>query len=478
MTTTLPDRTTHRPATASRHPLGRRARQDAVVRSGAVATLWLSLLLVTYWWMADRGLQDLGGRASGLTSIGRLSGLVASVLLLVQVLLMARVPLLEAAFGQDRLARLHRLVGFTSFNLMLLHIVTITWGYAAGSLLRLPATLWDLSVNYAGMLLAVAGTLCLCMVVVTSIRAARRRLRYESWHLLHLYAYLGVGLALPHQLWTGQQFVSSPAKTVFWWTAWGMTAAAVVLWRVGLPLWRNARHQLRVSSVVPEAAGVVSVHVTGRRLNRLRAEPGQFFAWRFLGRAGMSRANPYSLSAAPDGRSLRITVRTVGDGSASLATLRPGTRVLVEGPYGRLSPRARSRRAVALIGAGVGITPLRALAEGLDYAPGQAIVLHRYTTEPLFAPEFDALSRARGLQVLDLPGRRRSAESWLGSRLGDGARLPAQVDDLAALRHWVPDIAERDVYVCGPAAWTALVERSLADAGLAPDHLHLETFAW
>ena len=118
--------------------------------------------------------------------------------------------------------------GFTSFSLMLAHIVTITWGYAAGELARTPATLWDLTVNYPGMLLAAAGTACLVMVVITSIRAARRRLRYESWHLLHLYAYLGVGLALPHQLWTGQQFTGSPARTVFWWTAWALTVATVL----------------------------------------------------------------------------------------------------------------------------------------------------------------------------------------------------------------------------------------------------------
>ena len=87
------------------------------------------------------------------------------------------------------------------------------------------------------MLLALAGTLCLVMVVVTSVRAARRRLRYESWHLLHLYAYLGVGLALPHQLWTGQEFLASPAATVYWWTLWGAAAGAVLVCRVGLPLY-------------------------------------------------------------------------------------------------------------------------------------------------------------------------------------------------------------------------------------------------
>jgi ferredoxin-NADP reductase/DMSO/TMAO reductase YedYZ heme-binding membrane subunit len=469
MTTLFPNASSR--LSGTRSDLFRRARIDAGVRLAALGTIWLSILLVAYWWLADRGLQDLTGWATGLTSLGRITGLVASVLLLAQVLMMARVPALERAFGQDRLARLHRLVGFTSFNLMLAHVVTITWGYAVGDLTRTPATLWDLTVNYPGMLLAGAGTACLFMVVLTSIKAARRRLRYESWHLLHLYAYLGVGLALPHQLWTGQQFIDSPAKTAFWWTAWALSAAAVLVWRVGRPLLLNLRHQLRVTSVTDEGDGLWSVQLTGRRLDRLPVEAGQFLNWRFLDRAGWTRANPYSLSAAPDGRSLRITVQGVGDGSTRTRALVPGTRALIEGPYGRLSARARTRRKVALIGAGVGITPLRAMAEGLSYAAGEAIFIERFTTRPLFARELDTLAHQRGLQVLRLPGHRRHPGSWLGDGIG-------RADDLTALLFWIPDVADRDVYVCGPEYWTDLVRQTLVAAGLPPDRLHLETFAW
>jgi predicted ferric reductase len=459
------------PHAAGGTPIAHRARIDHAVRLASISALWLSLLLVTYWWAGDLGVQDLTGWASGLTSVGRLSGLVASVLLLAQVVLMARVPVLERAYGQDRLAHMHRLVGFTSFNLMLLHIVTITWGYAAGQLARTPATLWDLTVNYPGMLLAAAGTAGLFMVVLTSVRAARRRLRYESWHLMHLYAYLGVGLALPHQLWTGQQFTDSPAKAVFWWTAWIATAIAVLVWRVGRPLWLNLRHRLRIASVSEEGEGIWSIRLTGRSLDRLPVEAGQFFVWRFLGRAGWTRANPYSLSAAPDGRSLRITVQSVGDGSSASRALVPGARAIVEGPFGRLGARARTRPRVALIGAGVGTAPLRALAEGLPYAPGEAIFLERFTSRPLFSEEINALRDQRGLQVLRVPGHRRAPGSWLGDGVG-----PA--DDLTALRYWIPDVAERDVYLCGPKNWTDLVERTLAAAGVPPARLHIETFAW
>lgn len=467
MTLLQPPAAPPRPAPA----LGVRARRDGGVRLAAGSTLWLSLLLVTYWWITGGGITDLGGWASGLESLGRITGLTSAVLLLAQVVLMARVPVLERAFGQDELARLHRVVGFTSFNLMLAHLVTITWGYAGGSLTATPRTLWGLVVDYPGMLLATAATLCLVMVVVTSVRAARRRLRYESWHLMHLYAYLGVGLAIPHQLWTGADFTSSTGRQVFWWGAWAASAGAVLVWRVGLPLWRNLRHDLRVAAVVPQGPGVVSVHVTGRDLHRLPVEAGQFFTWRFGGRPGRTRANPYSLSAAPDGRSLRITVQSVGDGSASLAALTPGSRVWVEGPYGRLSPRPRSRQRVLMIGAGVGIAPLRSLAEGLPYAPGDALLLYRTTSEPLFVDELTALSRDRGLQVWGLPGRRRGADSWLGS----GVDAPT---DLAALTAWVPDVADRDVYLCGPRGWTDLVVRDLRAAGVPEHHIHLETFGW
>jgi predicted ferric reductase len=459
------------PVRAASSPSIARARLDAGIRLAAGSALWLGLLLVAYWWTVGGGITDLTSWTTALTSLGRLTGLVASVLLLVQVLLMARIPALEKSFGQDRLAAQHRVIGFTSFTLMVAHIVLITWGYAAGRLLQTPATLWHLTVDYPGMLLAAAGTLALVMVVATSIRAARRRLRYESWHLLHLYAYLGAGLALPHQLWTGQQLVSSPARAVFWWGLWIAALASVLVWRVGLPLWRTSRHGLRVTHVVREAPGIVSVHVAGRGLHRMPVEAGQFLSWRFLGRRGWTRANPYSLSAAPDGRRLRITVKESGDGSADAARLRPGTRVLVEGPYGRLSPRARTRRKVALIGAGVGVTPLRALAEGLDYAPGDAVLLQRFTDHPLFVDELQQLARDRGLRTLYLPGRRRSSDSWLGAGVG-----PA--DDLTALTWWIPDLAERDVYVCGPTPWAEAVRRTTEAAGLPPEHFHVETFSW
>jgi predicted ferric reductase len=447
------------------------AAVDRMVRLAAALLLWLGLLLVTYWWIAGDGVADLGQWASGLTSLGRLTGLWAADLLLIQVLLMSRIPLLEHAFGRDRLARIHRVIGLLSFWLMITHIVMIIAGYASGNLSAVLPTSWDLITTYGGILLAVAGAACLIMVVITSIKAARRRLRYESWHLLHLYGYLGVGLALPHQLWTGQEFLQSPAATVYWWSLWTAAAAAIVVWRIYLPLWRSARHRLRVVGVVRESSDVISVYLTGRQLDRLPLQAGQFINVRFLSRPGWTRANPFSLSIAPNGHTLRITAKALGEGSARLAYVRPGTRVLFEGPYGRLSSRARTQRRVLLAGAGVGITPLRALAEGFEYAPGEAIILQRYTAEPLFTRELNELAAAKGLQVVHLPGPRRTSSSVLGP-MANG------MPELIAMRRWIPDLAERDVFLCGPSAWTEGMERLALAAGVPSGRIHSENFGW
>ena len=437
------------------------------------ATAWLLVLFVVGLWVSGGGLTGFGSLADGLTNIGRLAGLLASVLMLLQVLLMARIPVVERAWGQDELARVHRLVGFTSFNLMIAHIVLVMVGYDLADAGRgFVGTFVDQVLNGPGILLATAGTLALVMVVVTSVRAARRRLRYESWHLLHLYAYLGTGLALPHQLWTGADFTRSPVATVFWWSLYAATLAVVLVFRVLVPGVRSYRHSLVVSHVVQESPSVTSVHLRGRNLHRLSARGGQFFSWRFLDGRGWTRANPYSLSAAPDGHSLRLTAASVGDSSSRLATLRPGTRVLVEGPYGRLHAGVKVAQRSVLIGAGIGITPLRALLEELPPGPDETVVIHRISRpdDAVLAHELVDLAQARGGRVHGVIGHRNPRGGWqpAGSPLTDHA----------ALLHLVPDIAERDVFVCGPPAWIDQVVAAALDAGVPRAALHTERFSY
>ena len=211
---------------------------------------------------------------------------------------------------------------------------------------------------------------------------------------------------------------SSPAPfaTVYWWGLWIAAVAAIAIWRVGVPLYRTLAHDLRVTAVVRESPDVVSVWMRGRNLLDMPVAAGQFFNWRFLTGPGWSRSHPYSLSAAPTGDTLRITVKDLGDGSHALAGVTPGSRVVIEGPYGRLHAGVRTRPKVTLMASGIGISPLRALLEDLPAEPGDVTLLYRARSQAdlVLRAEIEAIAARTGARVYYLVGRRLPGRSsWL-----------------------------------------------------------------
>jgi len=431
-----------------------------------------SCVVTTWLWVRTGGVQQtILYPSMAMDSLGLYTGLMASNLMILQVFYLARIPWVEQSWGHDVLAHRHRLLGLWSFWLMIAHVVA----FALQRMGRAPeeklAALWTVFVTDSWMLLASLGTLMLILVVITSIRMARRRLRYESWHLLHLYSYLGMGLALPHQLFDGMHFHELWAQ-LYWWGMYLIALAAIIGYRLALPLWRSAHHRITVTSVKPETPGVVSILMQGHRLDKLRTKSGQFFIWRFLDGNGWSRGNPYTISDAPDGDQLRITIQAAGDGSERAARLTPGTRVLIEGPYGTMTAQLRSRPGILMMAAGVGITPFRGLLEDTPYQPGEAVLIYRYSedTHLIFRDELLELAERRGIRLIFLPGPRRDDNSW----------LPAGTtgDEVEILTTLVPDIAERDVFACGPPPWIRSVRKTTRAAGLPTQNFHHEDFAW
>ena len=239
--------------------------------------------------------------------------------------------------------------------------------------------LWVLLTSYRDMLAAAVGFGLLIMAGISSYRHVRRRLRYETWWVIHLYIYLGLALAFAHQIFTGVSFIGHPLVRALWIAVWAATAGMVIVYRIAQPAWRSLRHRLRVVEVRPEAPGVVSVVCQGRHLDRLAVSGGQFFLWHFLVRELWWQGHPYSLSALPQPPYIRVTIKGLGDQSRAVAALRPGTWVAIEGPYGAFTSHARVRDGVALFAAGVGITPVRALLEDLPAGVDVVVVVRAST---------------------------------------------------------------------------------------------------
>ncbi|WP_069627647.1 ferredoxin reductase family protein [Streptomyces niveus] len=428
-------------------------RPQVVARAGLYALFAANVIVVSVFFVRA------GFASNALVLLGRLAGLYAALLMAFQLLLVARLPFFDRRIGMDRLTSWHRWVGFGLLWLLLAHGVFIVFGYAQSSSMGPVDQLVDLAETVEGVLRAVVAMALIILVGAVSARYARRRLAYETWHFIHFYTYLAVVLAFTHQVAAGSTFTASPIATAYWYTLWGVALTSVLVGRLVLPLWRNLRHRLRVTAVVPESDHVVSIYVTGRHLDRLPARAGQFFLWRFLTRDRWWQANPFSLSAAPDGDRLRLTVKTAGDGTAALRQLKVGTRVFAEGPYGAFTTMHRTRQDTLLVAGGVGITPVRALLEELH---GHVVLIYRVATDrdAVLYEELTELAHAKGAQLHLITG-------------------PAAPDKLAPheLALLVPDIADRDVYVCGPPGMTTAVLRSLRQLAVPRRQIHAERFS-
>jgi predicted ferric reductase len=464
-------------------PAARRARQRSHRRRSrglGLTLLWAFLLANT---VAIFAVWIYGGTHGGdlslestktvVLSLARITGLLGAYLALIEIALLCRLPWLERLVGFDRLTVWHRWNGHACLYLILAHTFLSIWGYQIfdnelSELTGERLSYWDETARmiwgdvYPGMITATVGTGLVCLVVLTSIVFVRKRVSYELWWLIHLTAYAGIALGWFHQIPTGVDLIHIPVSEWYWRSLY-IATIALVAWRIAVPFINGFRHQLRVAEVVQEGPGVTSLHITGRRLDKMRAAPGQFFQWRFLTKGFWWAPLPFSLSAAPDGKSFRITVKNLGDHSAKIGRIVPGTRVVAEGPFGVFTEASRTQEKVLLVAGGIGITPIRALLEEME---GDVVVLYRVMSEEdlVFSSELAGLTSQRGITVHNVVGDHTTPE-------GRELLSPAH------LRELVPDVAEREVYLCGPIAFIDVLKSELRRAGVSRGHLHVERFA-
>lgn len=442
-----------------REPSPAAAALGALVLGNAAAVLWLWL----HGGAATLATVSPGGL---LISLGRLAALVGTYLILIQVAMMARVPWLERVIGFDRLTVVHRRNGMLAVGLVLAHAPLTVVGRALILHRSLGAEISSLYGTRPALVTSTIGAGVLICVVLTSMLIVRRQLRYEAWYLVHLLVYAGVLLTYFHQVQTGNEFAAHSVQRGYWDALYVLAALLLLRYRVLAPVLRFWRHRLHVVEVRRESPRVVSIYIEGRHLDRLGGRGGQFFLWRFLTRSRWWQAHPFSLSAAPDGSSLRITVKDVGDFTKLIGELRPGTRVLADGPYGRTFAPVAGGRAVALIAGGIGITPLRAMLDELIARDVPVTLIHRVVDEEelVLRSELAEYQRDGRLVVVNVVGDRSAP---------GGAHLLSS-EHLVEL---IPDLSGRDIFLCGPPGMMRHVNASLAALRIPARQVHSERFA-
>jgi len=444
----------------TRRPLRSVPSRHYVSLALTIAGLGLgAVVAVTLTTFSMSGLHAAGG---WWLYSGRLSGMIGAYGLLLMTVLITRLPVLEKSLGQDHLVRWHRQLAPYTYWLLFVHVITLIVAYAQMQKTGLVAQTINFILHYPDMLAAFVGFGLLTMAAATSIRQARRRMKYETWWSVHLYTYLGLALVFFHEIRTGVVFIGHPLTTAAWEVAWAAVGIIVLAVRVGLPLWRNFRWQLKVASVTEVAPKTYAVVVEGRNLRRMAVSGGQFFQWRFMTKGLWTHSHPYSISAMPRPPYMRLTVKSLGDQSSALATLKPGTRVYAEGPYGAFTHHKSETKQVVMIAAGIGITPLRSLLEDLPHGVAVTFIMRANAVEEI--------------------AHRDEIREFVAARAGSYTEvigLPNEVPfDGAVLTSLAPAIDSSDVFMCGPDGFMNYVQGVLTALNVPASQIHYERFTF
>lgn len=456
-------------------PTWRRDAVDAVV--------WCGCLYAVALWTHGGGVHDLTGADDAFTSgaasasVGRLTGLLASVVIMAHITLAARLPWVEQALGERGLTLRLRVVATWGASFLVAHAVFVAAGYGAQTATRTVGAGADLITESWILALAVPGPVGVIAVAVVVASRIRSAIPYRLWRSLHVVTFAALGLGIPHQVVVGADFAGAPVHAATWLLAWTGAYGALLWYRVWVPWRTTERLGLRVTAVELVAPGLRRVRVAGR-VGRVPAHAGQYFVWRF----GPSGRRPSvwashtgivaPLAATPTGSAWDVLLP---GGRALTASPTPGAAVWVEGPYGAVHSGIRdwTHAAVVVVAAGIGTAAARAAVQAIaPDAVSTCLVVRASDADDPQVHDLRAHCAAHNVRLVVIPGRfPTDASSWLPATDADHA-----LTDATALTAVAPDIATSDVLVFGPPGWAGAVCAAALTSGADDGRVHSEIF--
>jgi predicted ferric reductase len=391
-------------------------------------------------------------------------GFVGLTQIAVQFLLIARFKRVTAPYGIDIIIQYHRKIALVAVAAILAHPAIIVIENPS----RL-AMLNPLGGNWASRS-AWASTLALVALVTTSLLRERLRLNYEWWRLSHIIlGVMAIVFAQLHASLAGL-YINTAWKQAVWIAMATFMAGLVVYLRLFKPL-RQRNFTWRVAEVRKERGETHTLVLEPVGHEGVKFEPGQF-AWIKVGETPFTlEEHPFSFSSSAErpGR-LEFGIKALGDFTARIGDVPPGTPAFLDGPHGAFSIDRYPAVGYVLIAGGVGITPfisfLRTMADRRDPRPVLLIYAARNIEDTAYREALEEIGRRVDLKVVYV--LEQPPEDWDGER----GFVTAEALD----RRIPPEAYTRFFFVCGPPAMMNAVHDALRRHGVPEEHILMERF--
>ncbi len=428
------------------------------MRKKGIFLIFLSLVVTSILFVLAKGTPPVFPKPFLITA--QISALLGMILFCYAFLLAARLPFLEKLFGGlDKVYQLHQITGRFSFILIIAHFIFLIGNYTGSStmlsLLMLPGQ--NLSYNL-GIFSLWSMCLVLSMILYLSID-------YQWFVRVQDFFIIPFSLGVLHML-----LVPSDASMYLPLTVFLLlhVAVAYVAWiyRVLLYPLIGPRFEYTVQScqVYPNDIVVLSLLPVTKKMPYL---PGQFTYIRFDSLGVKKEFHPFSIASSPFEEKIRLAIKSSGDFTTQVKTLKIGEKATLRGPYGRLCERFFGRKDAVCIAGGIGVTPFLGLVNYFkDSRLSEVKNLHLFysvknETDALFQEELERASdTAKNLSLTCIHTEK------------DG-RLSVEI-----IKNAIGELKDKLYFLCGPKLMMEDLKSQLKSMSIPANNIIYEDFSF
>lgn len=413
--------------------------------------LWLTLLAASMaipFLFESSSMLYKFGVDKALLRTGKIIGMLAALLILIQPVLSARLKFLDRIFALNSSITFHRFTGNIICFFVILHPIFIL---ASEGMFMIP-----LELRYWPEFIGVFLLLLIIGMIVSSTFRKSLKIPFNRWRILHrILAFIIVLSLFIHVLFVSETFEQGLPQTLVFWAA-GLCALLLFHALIKACI---IRYKPFTITAVTKAGPATYLIEASPKANPPRFLPGQFGFIRILSSQISNEEHPFTIASSPTQmKTIQFIIRTSGDWTRTIKNISPGDRMLFNGPFGQfshlLSPNSND---IIMIAGGIGITPMLAMLRYMMHVKDDRPVLLIWSNKTprhiVCADEFKELeAHLTGLRIIHFFSRptdgsaKRLDTRLLGKFLANQTKTAA-------------------TFICGPPQMTKSIRSAMIHLG-------------
>jgi predicted ferric reductase len=412
----------------------------------------------------------------GIGKIPMILGSIAYTWLNAQLVISARPKLLESVFGLDRVFRFHSIMPSIAIVASIIHKLLKDDMYEG----KFKTSIGDAAL----VIFIVTSVLALVFLIDTLVRIIKPMKyltkiagniyvgKYNVQKILHNITVAAVVFIFVHVM------LSYSARNIYVKSVYILYFAAAMAFYLYHKVVRRyfLSKRFLVEKVAKDSDTMFTLTLKPANGKMFRYKPGQFGFLRIQSKGISGEEHPFSISSQPANKEfITMTVKNLGDWSATVGNIKPGSKAIIDAPYGRFNPALYPCEAgIVLIAGGVGITPMLSILRDfyLNRRDQKVMLIWGVNTrsERICNDEFDAFERDMKNFVL-VPVIAREPDYD-----GEKGFVTDDLIDRVLTAHGFA-IAEQQYFVCGPAIMQNGILKILRAKGIRNKQIHYESFS-